>query len=202
MTRKKKKKHQKEKEQSTPEPKPAAEETEAPLEEDLEDLRKRAGERDEYYDTMLRARADLDNLNKRMIKERGRIKEAALREFLSDMMPALDALHVAVCHPEEADPTSLLDGIRLMEKQLADTFSRNGIEIVEPAPGDVFDPALHEAVLMEPSDEFDEGHVIESLRRGFLASGILVRPAQVKVAAGEKEEDNEEEVEVDEKEKE
>ncbi len=199
MTRKKKKKHQKEKEQS-PSGQESAE-AEAPQEEDLEDLRKRALERDEYYDTMLRARADLDNLNKRMVKERGRIKEAALREFLSDMMPALDALHVAVCHPEEVDPTSLLDGVRLMEKQLADTFSRNGIEIVEPEPGDVFDPALHEAVLMEPSDEFDEGHIIESLRRGFSASGILVRAAQVKVAAGEKEEENEEE-DVDEKEKE
>ncbi len=156
--------------------------------EDLEDLQKRAGERDEYFDLMLRARADLENFSKRMEKERTRWKETTLRNFVADMLPALDALHAAVCHPEEADTSSLLDGIRLMEKQLVEIFNTNEIKIIEPAPGDEFDPALHEAVMTEPSDELEPGHVIEALRRGFTASATLVRAAQVKVAAQKAEE--------------
>lgn len=157
-------------------------------EEGIEDLRRRAGERDEYFDMMLRARADLENFSKRMDKERGRWKETAVREFVSDMLPALDALHAAVGHPEETKAASLLDGIRLMEKQLVEVFKTNGIEIVEPVPGDAFDPAFHEAVLVEPSEELEPGHIIEPLRRGFTASGTLVRAAQVKVAAEKSEE--------------
>ncbi len=178
MTAKKGKKKEKEKE-------PKAEK------ENLEELRKKAGERDEYFDLMLRARADLENFSKRMEKERGRWKETTLRNFVSDMLPALDALHAAVCHPEEADASSLLNGIRLMEKQLVEVFNINEIQIIEPAPGDEFDPAFHEAVMTEPSDEFEPGHVIEALRRGFTASGTLVRATQVKVAAQKAEETEE-----------
>ncbi len=159
--------------------------------EDLDTLRKKAAEKDEYFDLMLRARADLENFLKRMEKERTRWKETTLRNFVSDMLPALDALHAAVCHPEEADTPSLLDGIRLMEKQLVEVFNTNEIEIIEPVPGDEFDPALHEAIMIEPSDEFEPGHVIEALRRGFTASETLVRAAQVKVAAQKAEETGE-----------
>ncbi len=151
--------------------------------EDLEELRKKAGERDEYFDLLLRARADLENFSKRVEKERARWKETTIRNFVADMLPALDALHAAVRHPEEADTSSLLDGIRLMEKLLVEIFNSNEIEIIEPAPGDEFDPALHEAIMTEPSDEFEPDHVVEALRRGFTASGTLVRAAQVKVAA-------------------
>ncbi len=49
--------------------------------------------------------------------------------------------------------------------------------------------------MTEPSDEFEPGHVTEVLRRGFSASGILVRAAQVKVAARNSEEQVEEESE-------
>ena len=141
---------------------------------------------------MLRARADLENLSKRMAKERVRGKEVTIRNFVADMLPALDVLHVAVRHPEEADTASLLDGIRLMEKQLIEIFSSNDIEIIEPTPGEEFDPALHEAVMIEPSDKFEPNHVAESLRRGFTASGTLVRAAQVKVVAQKVEVEEEE----------
>lgn len=158
------------------------------VEEDMEDLRKRAGERDEYYDLMLRARADLENFSKRMDKEKIRWKETSLRNFVSDMLPALDALHVAISHTEETEASSILDGVRLMEKEISKVFHQNGIDIVEPNPGDVFDPALHEAVMSDVTDEFEPGHVTAVLRRGFSASGILVRAAQVKVAAQKSEE--------------
>jgi molecular chaperone GrpE len=171
-----------------------AEEQESPKDaEDIEDLRKRAAERDEYYDLLLRARADLENFTKRTEKEKARWREGTLKDFISDLLPVLDALHAAALHPEDTDAASVLDGINLMDKQLAEAFGTNGVSIIEPEIGDEFDPAFHEAMMMEPSDEFEPGRIMAVLRRGFVVSDTLVRAAQVKVAAGTSEEDSVEE---------
>jgi len=47
----------------------------------------------------------------------------------------------------------------------------------------VFDPTYHEAVLTQPSDEYDEGAVLQVLERGYLLHGRLLRPAKVIVAS-------------------
>lgn len=169
MTAKKKKEHKKE--EVKPEQKS----------EDLDDLRKKAGERDEYYDLMLRAHAELDNFSKRTEKDKARWKDNTLRDFIMDMIPALDALHVAISHPEDVEASALLDGIRLMEKQLAEVFGKNGVEMIEPTPGDEFDPAHHEAMTARESEEYEPGHIVEIMRRGFSISGTLIRAAQVVV---------------------
>jgi molecular chaperone GrpE len=153
-----------------------------------EELEKRAGERDEYYNLMLRARADLENFTKRTEKEKARWKDVTLRDFVADLLPVLDSLHAAALHPEDTDAGSILDGIKMMDRQLSEAFEKHAIRVIEPEIGEEFDPAVHEAMMMEPSDECDPGHITAVLRRGFVVSDTLVRAAQVKVA-GEKAEE-------------
>ena len=50
--------------------------------------------------------------------------------------------------------------------------------------GQQFDPNLHEAVLREPSDEFNEDIIIEELQRGYHLEGKVLRHALVKVSMG------------------
>ena len=69
-------------------------------------------------------------------------------------------------------------------------FGRNGITVIEPAPGDPFDPALHEAMMTERAEGIEPGHIAALLRRGFSASDTLIRAAQVKVAADITEEED------------
>ena len=43
---------------------------------------------------------------------------------------------------------------------------------------------MHEAVEKVVTDKFDEGIVVEEIRRGYLLNGIVLRPAMVKIAKG------------------
>lgn len=69
----------------------------------------------------------------------------------------------------------------MIHAQLREILTKNGVEAVE-ADGKAFDPNLHHAILTEESDTVEEGHVIETLQKGYKLNGKLIRPAMVKVA--------------------
>jgi molecular chaperone GrpE len=51
------------------------------------------------------------------------------------------------------------------------------------AEGQPFDPAYHDAMLREPTDEYAEGTVMQELQRGYVLGDRVLRHAMVKVAA-------------------
>ena len=63
--------------------------------------------------------------------------------------------------------------------------------------GQQFDPNLHEAVLREPSEEYEEDFIIEELRRGYHLEGKVLRHALVKVSMGPGQRNSQQEVEKD-----
>ena len=63
--------------------------------------------------------------------------------------------------------------------------------------GQQFDPTLHEAVLKEPSEDFNEDFIIEELQRGYHLEGKVLRHALVKVSMGPGKQNSQEEVEKD-----
>ena len=63
--------------------------------------------------------------------------------------------------------------------------------------GQQFDPSLHEAVLKEPSEDFNEDYIIEELQRGYHLEGKVLRHALVKVSMGPGKQSSQEEVEKD-----
>ena len=65
---------------------------------------------------------------------------------------------------------------------LTSTFNRFGIEEVDPA-GEPFDPELHAAISMQPSDDVEPGSVVTVVQKGYTLNGRLLRPAMVIVAA-------------------
>jgi molecular chaperone GrpE len=75
-----------------------------------------------------------------------------------------------------------LHGVELISKQLSDVLESLGIYPIS-AVGEPFDPHIHEAVVMEPSDEFEPDTVIEEIARGYKIGDRLLRPSMVKVAA-------------------
>jgi molecular chaperone GrpE len=68
-------------------------------------------------------------------------------------------------------------------KQLTDFLADNGLQPID-AVGKQFDPNLHEAIGLEPSDEVPEGRVIRQTRRGYRLKDRLLRPAAVVVSSG------------------
>jgi len=149
---------------------------------ELRALQEKAGERDPLRDKYLRAKADFINLQNRIERERQVWSETAVRGFFMKLVPVLDDLDRAMNSPVAGpDAQSLAQGFRLVVDSLYRALAQCGIEPIQ-AQGQRFDPALHEALFQEETDEHPDQTVLEELQRGFTLNGQVIRPAKVKVS--------------------
>lgn len=143
-------------------------------------------ERDEMRDRWMRALADAENLRKRAQKERRDAENYGGSRLARDLLPVHDALSRALeaASPEtRAAVPGLIEGVELTQRELNNIFSKHGITIIEPAPGDRFDPNLHEAMFEAPVPGTRAGDIIEVMNRGFMLHDRLLRAAQVGVSS-------------------
>ena len=133
-------------------------------------------ERDEYLDGLRRLKAEFDNSRKRMDRERERIFQTASERIVSELLPVLDNLERAL--EAEGD---VREGVRVTRDQLADVLEREGLVAID-SDGEAFDPSVHEAVMGQPSDEHEEGTILQTFERGYVLNGRAIRPAKVVVA--------------------
>ena len=143
------------------------------LAEELEAVRR---ERDEYLEALRRLKAEFENARKRQQRERSRILETASERLVMELLPVLDNLDRAL--EAEGD---IREGVRATRDQLADVLGREGLLPVA-SDGQPFDPNVHEAVMGQPSEEHEEGTILETFQRGYLLNGKPIRPAKVVVA--------------------
>jgi molecular chaperone GrpE len=141
-----------------------------------------ARERDTLADSLLRLRAEFDNFRRRAARELIESRERAQGELLSDLLPVLDNLERALDAAEHHDESKVLGGVRMTRDMFVDLLSRAGVEEIETV-GVQFDPQVHDAILMQPSDH-DEGAVAAVLERGYRQGRRVLRPARVVVSAG------------------
>lgn len=170
----------------------AAQENVAPqsdtLEEDVErDIDTIETEIEEMRDQLLRARADFDNYRKRMAREAERTRKLAAEALLRDLLPVIDNLDRALNHHEESPTEALVNGLKMVLKQMHDVLDRSGVRPIA-AVGEVFDPQVHEAVAHTPSTKIDRDNVMEEYQRGYLLGDVVLRPSKVVVSSGETEE--------------
>jgi molecular chaperone GrpE len=139
-------------------------------------------ERDDYLDHLRRLQAEFENYRKRVRRETDELRLRASEDVVESLLPVVDnmgrALEAAARHEEG----QLIAGLQLVAGQLHDALAAHGLAEVPTAPGDPFDPTVHEAVMTQPSDDHDEGVVLQVLESGYLLHGRLLRPAKVVVA--------------------
>jgi molecular chaperone GrpE len=157
------------------------EKVEIPVSE-LEDLKARAAERDEYECRWMKVHADYENTRKRLEKEKSDYMRFANEGLVAQLFPIVDNFDMALAAMENAtDKEAVMDGIKLVQKAFHRILDDNGVTRIE-ARGKEFDPNLHEAVVMEDTTCMPDNTVIEEIRPGYLLNDRLLRPAQVKVA--------------------
>jgi len=141
-------------------------------------------ERSILYDQLLRRQAEFENYRKRIERERAETFQRSRADVLLEMIPILDNLERALLSLEEsdADPEATRHGVELIHKQFKDALTKFGLRPVESL-GCAFDPHVHEAVTIEPTDEHKENTIIEEFQRGYKIGDRLLRPAKVKVAS-------------------
>src|ERR671914_308999 len=94
---------------------------------------------EQQRDTMMRAMADAENARKRAQAEAATAQKYALERFADGLLPVVDSLEAAL----KSGDTS---GIELTLKQLQAALEKAGVQQINPAPGERFDPHRHHAV--------------------------------------------------------
>ena len=155
-----------------------------------EKLRALRKERDTLYERWLRATADLDNYRKRIDRERDEFRRSALEAVLIDLVQVLDNFDRALSAVPPDAPKGVVDGVRLIHRQLLDLVGKRGLVSMERASGQ-FDPRFQEAVATEVSSDVPHHEVLEEVQKGYLYLGRVLRPALVKVSVRPDEEASE-----------
>jgi molecular chaperone GrpE len=160
------------------------------LEHDLEQLTAKAEKAEEYLELAQRTRADFENYRKRAAREAAAAQERGIAKLAKELLPAVDNLDRALEAAQTAaggggqgnGTQTLVDGIKLVHKDVIAALSRAGIEGFSPE-GERFDPQQHEAIAQLPVEGKESGTVVEVYQRGYRLGEVVIRPARVVVAA-------------------
>jgi molecular chaperone GrpE len=145
------------------------------------EMRQLRKERDELRDQYLRAMAEMDNLRKRVEREKNEYTQFALSELLLELLGILDnferALGAADASP---DGKNFREGIELICRMYQSALLKRGIRPIE-IKDRTFDPTIHHAMITEESEGVSDPEVAQELQKGYMLHARLLRPALVKV---------------------
>jgi len=142
-------------------------------------------ERDEHLARWQRAQADFQNLRRRTQSDIDNAVRRSQQSLLEGLLLALDQLELALAAPRGGEAAEqLARGVEMTRANLLHTLAQAGVApMSETRRGARFDPARHEAVTLLPAPDAEPGSVIEVLRVGYSWGDVVLRPAQVIVAA-------------------
>ena len=139
-------------------------------------------ELDEMTDKYTRLFAEFQNFRSRNEKEKIQNYEMGEKNIIEKLLPIVDNFERGIeALSEEELKSPVGEGMNLIYKQLTDTLKDMGVEEIE-AEGKEFDPELHNAVMHEENDEYDENVIIEVLQKGYKFHDTVIRHSLVKVA--------------------
>ncbi len=138
-------------------------------------------EKKELFERLVRKQAEVENIRKRVEREKEDFLQHATMGLIRALLPTLDALERGLKHREASIPEKYYTGMELIHRELLEVLKRAGLAPVE-SEGKIFDPHVHQAVETVETDKFDDHTVVEELQRGYKLKHRLLRPAIVKVA--------------------
>ncbi len=139
-------------------------------------------ELDEMTDKYTRLFAEFQNFRSRNEKEKIQNYEMGEKNIIEKLLPIVDNFERGIdALSEEELKSPVGEGMNLIYKQLTDALKDMGVEEIE-AEGKEFDPELHNAVMHEENDEYDENVIIEVLQKGYKFHDTVIRHSLVKVA--------------------
>lgn len=131
------------------------------------------------HDTYLRLAAEFDNFRKRTAKEKDQSYGNGKADAIAKLLPIYDNLERALNQPTE--DAAYKKGVELTMNELVKIFTGLGVEIFG-APGDAFDPALHNAVMHIEDESLGENVIAQVFQKGFKLGDKIVRFAMVQAA--------------------
>ncbi|WP_439147073.1 nucleotide exchange factor GrpE [Vibrio sp.] len=137
----------------------------------------------EQQDSVLRAKAEVENMRRRTEQEVDKARKYALNKFAEGLLPIIDNLERAVqaADAENEAVKPILEGVELTHKTFVDTVAKFGLTEINPE-GEVFNPEYHQAMSIQESPDHESNTVMFVMQKGYELNGRVIRPAMVMVA--------------------
>ncbi len=138
---------------------------------------------------VLRGFAEIENMRKRVEREKQETAKYAITKFARDIVQVADNFERAVASvPADAKAgnlalTNLIEGVSLTEREFLKTLERHGVTRVAAA-GEPFNPHVHQAVMEQADPSVATGTVLQVYQVGYLIDDRVLRPAMVVVSTG------------------
>lgn len=127
--------------------------------------------------------AELINYRKRKEEETSNMLKFANQDLILELIPIADNFERAIKLDDnnlEDSLSKFLAGFKMLYSHLMDTLKKFGVEEIETV-GKVFDPNIHEALMVSCDKEKEDDVVLECLLKGYTLKGKVIRPAKVVV---------------------
>ena len=140
-------------------------------------------EQPDWKDRYARAMADFDNFRKRTVRDREDLVKFAAKDVIKDVLATVDNLARALDGAKGRADDPFVKGVQLVYDGLLKTLADHGATPLDSV-GEPFDTNYHEALTSLPSEDVEEGVVMNEVQRGWLLHGKPLRPAKVVVSKG------------------
>ena len=138
---------------------------------------------EDFKDKYLRAHAEMDNMKKRMQRDKQDIIKFGTERLLKDFLLVYDAIEKSISMALELHPDdeNFIQGLRMTEKLMLETLKKNHVEPIE-TENMPFDPNYHDAMMQVQRDDVVQGMVVDEIEKGFMVHDRVLRPAKVTVS--------------------
>ncbi len=140
-------------------------------------------QRDEQQNRLLRAAADHQNFQRRAVNNEREAREMAVRGVVTSLIPLIDQFEMALMQdPSKVSAETITMGVKMIREEFLRVLGGYGVSPIAPAVGDEFNPGHHEAMMQQPAEGVEPGHVSFVMSTGYKLGDRVVRPAKVGVA--------------------
>jgi molecular chaperone GrpE len=137
----------------------------------------------EQKDSVIRAKAEVDNIRRRSAQEVEKARKFALEKFMAELLPTVDNLERALENINVEDETqkAIAEGVQLTLQSFLSVLDKFGLKAINPE-NEPFNPELHQAMSIQEVPDVAPNTVIAVMQKGYELNGRLVRPAMVMVS--------------------
>lgn len=132
----------------------------------------------EKTNLMMRLQAEFANFKRRTEEDNARVYSNAISDVLKSFIDVFDDFELAL--KADSNPEEFKKGVELIFAKFISTSEEFGLKKI-PTQNELFDPRLHEALLVEESDG-PEQMILEELQSGYQVKDTVIRTAKVKVS--------------------
>jgi molecular chaperone GrpE len=134
-------------------------------------------------DSVVRAKAEVDNVRRRAAQDVEKARKFALEKFAAEMLTSVDNLERALQSIDKEDESNkgIIEGVELTLQGLIASLEKFSIKAIDPQD-QPFNPELHQAMSMQEVEGVAPNTVIAVMQKGYELNGRLIRPAMVMVS--------------------